>query len=43
MAPLHYLNAMHGTQNYTEQQETFGVFFFSSTNQIFLFELWEEW
>ena len=28
MAPLHYLNAICGTGNYTEQQKTFGVFLF---------------
>ena len=39
MAPLHYLNAIRGTGNYTEQQKTFGVFLFL-VQTIFFFFCW---
>ena len=35
MAPLHYLNAMRGTGNDTEQQETSGVFLFLVETEFF--------
>ena len=35
MAPLHYLNAIRGTGNYTEQQKTSGVFLFLVQTKFF--------
>ena len=35
MAPLHYLNAIRGTGNYTEQQKTSGVFLFLVQTNFF--------
>ena len=35
MAPLHYLNAIRGTGNYTEQQKTSGVFLFLVQTKLF--------
>ena len=37
MAPLHYLNAIRGTRNYTEQQKTSGVFLFLVRTKFFCF------
>ena len=35
MAPLHYLNGIRGTGNYTEQQKTSGVFLFLVQTRFF--------
>ena len=35
MAPLHYLNAIRGTENYREQQKTSGMFLFLVQTKYF--------
>ena len=35
MAPLHYLNVIRGTENYTEQQKTSEVFLFLVQTKFF--------